>query len=141
MAPVQHWLVKQEPETYAWEAFVRDGRTTWDGVRNFQARNNLKGMRAGDRVLFYASGGPKAVIGLAEVTKPAFPDPSADEPGWVAVELKAGRALAHPVTLAQIKSDPALAKLAIVRHSRLSVMPIGPEEFDRIVKLGSKPPA
>ena len=131
------WLVKQEPESYSWEAFVRDGRTAWEGVRNYQARNNLKAMQHGDRVLFYASGETKAVIGLAEVTKAAFPDKTADEPGWVAVELKAGRALPQPVTLAQIKAAPALAKIALVRNSRLSVSPLSPDEFDRIVALGA----
>jgi len=131
-----HWLVKQEPESYAWETFVRDGKAVWDGVRNFQARNNLKLMAKGDPVLFYASGGPKAVIGLAEVTKTAFPDPSADEPGWVAVELKAGRALPQPVSLTQIKADPALAQILLVRNSRLSVMPLEEKAFARIVALG-----
>jgi predicted RNA-binding protein with PUA-like domain len=134
----RHWLVKQEPETYSWDAFVRDGHTTWDGVRNYAARNHLKGMRPGDRVLFYASGGPKSVIGTAQVTKAAFPDPTADEPGWVAVELKAGRALARPVTLAQIKTTPALAGVALIRQSRLSVMPLRREEFEHIVRLGKK---
>ena len=133
----QHWLVKQEPESYAWETFVRDRRTSWEGVRNYQARNNLKAMAIGDRVLFYASGDLKAVVGLAEVVKPAFPDPTADEPGWVSVELKAGSALSRPVTLAQVKADPALAKIALVRNSRLSVSPLSREEFDRIVKMGS----
>jgi predicted RNA-binding protein with PUA-like domain len=132
----RHWLVKQEPESYAWESFVRDGKTVWDGVRNFQARNNLKRMQKGDPVLFYASGGPKAVIGLAEVTKPAFPDPSADEPGWVAVELKAGRPLPDPVTLEQIKADPSLAEILLVRNSRLSVMPLDAKAFARIVAMG-----
>jgi predicted RNA-binding protein with PUA-like domain len=133
----RHWLVKQEPETYSWDAFVKDGHTTWDGVRNYAARNNLKGMRPGDQVLFYASGGPKSVVGTAQVTKAAFPDPTADEPGWVAVELKAGRALARLVTLAQIKATPALVGMALVRQSRLSVMPLTREEFDRIVRLGT----
>jgi predicted RNA-binding protein with PUA-like domain len=133
----QHWLVKQEPESYSWDDFVRDGRTNWEGVRNYQARNNLKGMQVGDRVLFYASGEPKSVIGIAEVIQAAFPDATADEPGWVAVELKAGKALAHPVSLAQIKSTPALSGFLLVRHSRLSVMPMTREEFDLIVKLGS----
>jgi len=139
MAPLQHWLVKQEPESYAWETFVHDGETTWDGVRNYQARNNLKLMRPGDRVLFYASGGPKSVVGIAEVTKAAFPDSTADEPGWVAVKLKPVRGLIRPVSLAEIKADPRLARILLVRHSRLSVMPLGREEFDSLVKLGSKP--
>lgn len=133
----QHWLVKQEPESYSWDDFVRDGRTTWEGVRNYTARNNLKAMRPGDEVLFYASGDPKSVMGIAEVSKAAFPDPTADEPGWVAVELKAVRALPHPVTLAQIKADPAFAGIALVRQGRLSVMPLPAEAFERIVKLGS----
>jgi predicted RNA-binding protein with PUA-like domain len=133
----QHWLVKQEPESYSWDDFVRDGRTNWEGVRNYQARNNLKGMQPGDRVLFYASGDPKSVIGIAEVTKAAFPDATADEPGWVAVELKAVKPLAHPVSLAEIKGTPALSEVLLVRHSRLSVMPLGKQEFELIVKMGS----
>jgi predicted RNA-binding protein with PUA-like domain len=136
--PLQHWLVKQEPESYPWDAFVRDGGTAWEGVRNYQARNNLRAMGVGDRVLFYASGESKSVVGIAEVARSAFPDATADEPGWVAVELKPVRALAHPVTLAQIKAEPALAKIALVRHTRLSVMPLGREEFNQIVKLGSR---
>ena len=132
----QYWLVKQEPGAYAWTAFVKDGRTCWDGVRNFQARNHLRAMRAGDRVLFYASGGPKAVLGIAEVTKPAFPDPTAGEPGWVAVELRPVRPLAHPVLLAQIKDEEALRGVALLRQSRLSVMPLTKGEFARIVELG-----
>ena len=136
--PLQHWLVKQEPESYPWDAFVRDGGTAWEGVRNYQARNNLRAMGVGDRVLFYASGKSKSVIGIAEVARAAFPDATADEPGWVAVELKPVRALARPVSLAQIKAEPALAQIALVRHTRLSVMPLGRVEFNRIVKLGSR---
>jgi predicted RNA-binding protein with PUA-like domain len=133
----RHWLVKQEPESYSWESFVRDGRTRWEGVRNYQARNNLSGMAVGDSVLFYASGGPKEVVGIASVSRAAFPDATADEPGWVAVELKAGRRLGKPVTLAQIKADPKLSEILLVRNSRLSVIPLKPAEFDRIVELGS----
>jgi len=132
-----HWLVKQEPDSYSWATFARDRRTAWEGVRNYQARNNLKAMAVGDPVLFYASAETKAVIGLAEVTKPAFPDATAEEPGWVAVELKAVRALPRPVTLAQVKADPALSEIALVRNSRLSVMPIPSAAFARIVQLGS----
>jgi predicted RNA-binding protein with PUA-like domain len=106
-------------------------------VRNYQARNNLKAMRAGDPVLFYASGEEKAVVGIAEVVKPAFPDSTADEPGWVAVELKAIRPLRRPVPLAAVKADPTLAEIALVRNSRLSVMPLPAEAFARIVQLGS----
>ncbi len=133
----QYWLVKQEPEAYAWEAFLRDGVATWDGVRNFQARNHLKAMHAGDRVLFYASGGPKCVVGIAEVARAAFPDPTADPAeGWVAVELKPVKTLYQPVALARIKADPALKNIALLRQSRLSVMKLAPAEFARIVNLG-----
>jgi predicted RNA-binding protein with PUA-like domain len=132
----QYWLVKQEPEAYAWTDFVRDGRTRWEGVRNFQARNFLKAMKTGDAVLFYESVTTKAVVGIAEVSKPAFPDTTADEDGWVAVELKAGKALKKPVTLAQIKATPALQEIGLLRQSRLSVMPLKKAEFDCIVKLG-----
>jgi predicted RNA-binding protein with PUA-like domain len=131
------WLVKQEPESYPWEAFERDGRTSWDGVRNYQARINLRAMSAGERVLFYASGDSKSVVGVARVSKAAYPDPTAEEPGWVSVELEAKAALARPVTLAEIRADPRLASIALVRNSRLSVMPLSLGEFDRIVKLGS----
>ncbi len=132
----QHWLVKSEPEAYSWANFVRDRRTSWTGVRNYQARNHLKAMRPGDSVLFYESVGPKAVAGLAEVTKIAYPDTTASEDGWVAVELKARRALACPVTLATIKAEPALADIALIRQSRLSVLPLTPKEFARILELG-----
>jgi len=133
----RHWLVKQEPESYPWPAFERDRRTSWDGVRNYQARNNLKGMQAGDPVLFYASGDTKSVVGVAKVTKAAYPDPTADEPAWVSVELEAVRELGRPVSLAKIKADPTLAGVILVRHSRLSVMPLSGEEFERIVGLGA----
>ena len=132
----QYWLVKSEPESYAWADLVRDGRTQWTGVRNFAARQHLNAMQRGDQVLFYESGKPKAVVGIAEVTRPAFPDETADEPGWVAVELKAVKPLAQPVTLAAIKAEPSLAKMALLRISRLSVQPVAKPEFTRIAKLG-----
>ncbi len=132
----QYWLVKQEPADYSWDDFVRDGRTAWTGVRNFAARNHLKAMRAGDEVFYYHSGDGKCVIGLARVEKAAYPDPTADEPGWVAVDLAPVRPLKQPVTLAQIKTEPALKDMALVRISRLSVQPVKPAEFARIVKLG-----
>jgi len=132
----RHWLVKQEPESYSWDDFVRDKKTAWEGVRSYAARLHLNGMSPGDPVLYYASGEPKSVIGIAEVTRPAFPDTTADEPGWVAVELKAVRPLARPVTLTEIKATPALAKIALVRQGRLSVMPLTAAEFDLIVRMG-----
>lgn len=131
----QYWLVKQEPEDYAWTDFVRDGRTAWTGVRNYAARNNLKAMRAGDEVLFYHSGDAKAVVGLARVVRTAYPDPTADEDGWVAVDLAPVEALPAPVTLAQVKADTALQEIALVRQSRLSVMPLRAAEFARIRRL------
>jgi predicted RNA-binding protein with PUA-like domain len=132
----QYWLVKSEPDTYAWTDFVRDGLTAWTGVRNYSARIHLNTMRPGDRVLFYESMTSKAVVGTAEVTRAAFPDSTADEAGWVAVELRAGIALAKPVTLAAIKAEPALAKMTLLRISRLSVQPVARAEFERIVKMG-----
>lgn len=132
----QYWLVKSEPETYGWTDFVREGRTAWTGVRNNAARLHLNAMRPGDKVLFYESMTTKAVVGTAEVTKRAFPDETADEPGWVAVELKAGAALARPVTLAAVKADPALAAMTLLRISRLSVQPVKRAEYERILKLG-----
>jgi len=132
----QYWLVKSEPETYAWVDFVRDGKTAWTGVRNNAARLHLKAMRPGDKVLFYESMTTKAIVGTAAVTRAAFPDATADEPGWIAVELKAGPALAKPVTLPAVKADPALADMTLLRISRLSVQPVKRVEYDRILKLG-----
>lgn len=135
---MQYWLVKSEPAAYSWDNFVRDGRTAWTGVRNYAARNNLKAMQPGDEVLFYHSVEGKAVVGVARVTQPAFPDPTTDEDGWVAVELAPVKPLPCPVTLAQIKADALLKDIALVRQSRLSVIPLKPAEFARIAKLGER---
>lgn len=132
-----YWMVKQEPETYSWDDFVKDGSTDWSGVRNYQARNNLRGMRVGDRVLFYHSGKGKEVVGLAEVIKPAYPDPTADDPQWVAVDLKPVKPLANPVQLAAIRYDKRLSQLPLIRQSQLSVMQLTKDEFDVIVAMGS----
>lgn len=132
----QYWLVKQEPDSYAWTTFVADKKTSWEGVRNFQARNNLRAMKVGDAVLFYASVTTKAVLGTAEVSKAAYPDPSADEGDWVAVELRAKETLPHPVSLDRIKEDPALKNMVLVKNSRLSVQPVTKAEFTRILQLG-----
>ena len=134
----QYWLVKQEPDSYAWETFLKDRRTSWDGVRNFQARNHLKGMKAGDLVLFYASVTGKAVQGVAEVSKAAYPDPTADEGEWVSVELKAKRTLGRPVSLEEIKATPSLAKISLLRQSRLSVMSLSRAEFEQILKMSEE---
>lgn len=134
----QYWLVKSEPESYSWADFVRDRRTQWTGVRNFAARNNLRAMQRNDRVLFYESVTTKAVLGVAEVARTAFPDETADDGGdWVAVELKMLDALPRPVTLDEIKAEPVLAKMALLKNSRLSVQPVTREEYDRVLKLGT----
>lgn len=132
------WLVKSEPSKYAWERFVKDGSTCWDGVRNAQARNNLLAMRRGDQVLYYHSNVGKEVVGVAKVTRTAYPDPTTDDERWVVVDLAPVSALAHPVSLAEIKGDPSLAKIPLVTQSRLSVMPIPKQAFDRIVSLGRR---
>jgi predicted RNA-binding protein with PUA-like domain len=131
-----YWLVKQEPETYSWSDFASDGKTDWSGVRNYQARNNLREMKTGDRVLFYHSGKDKAVVGLAEVVKSAYPDPTAADEQWVAVDLKPVRALKNPVPLAAIRYDKRLSQLPLIRQSQLSVMSLTKDEFDIIVATG-----
>ena len=131
------WMVKQEPETYSWDDFVRDGRTDWTGVRNFQARNNLKQMKIGDRVLFYHSGTGKCVVGIAEVAKAAYEDPTAGEPQWVAVDLKPVKPLKESVPLAAIRYNDKLANMPLIRQSQLSVMALTKEEFATIVAMGS----
>lgn len=131
----KYWLVKQEPEAYSWSDFARDGLTSWTGVRNFQARNNLRTMQKGDAVLYYHSVSDKAVIGVAEVTREAFPDPTAQEGDWSAVELRPVKLLKKPVTLEQIKAEPKLQEIALLRNSRLSVQPLGKAEFELICRL------
>lgn len=133
----QFWMVKQEPDTYSWDDFVKDGRTDWSGVRNYQARNNLKNMNVGDRVLFYHSGKGKEVVGIAEVAKSAYSDPTSDDAQWVAVDLKPVKPLGTPVPLAAIRYDKRLAQLPLIRQSQLSVMPLTKDEFDVIVAMGT----
>ena len=130
------WMVKQEPESYSWDDFVRDGRTDWTGVRNFQARNNLRQMKVGDRVLFYHSGTGKCVVGIAEVAKAAYQDPTANDAQWVAVDIKPIKPLDEPVPLAAIRYDSRLSNLPLIRQSQLSVMPLTREEFETIVTMG-----
>ena len=134
---MQHWLVKSEPFKYSWEKFNQDGRTFWDGVRNYQARNNLKAMQEGDLVLFYHSNEGKAVVGIAKVVKEFYQDPTTDDANWVVVDLSPVEALKKPVTLEQIKADEQLKDISLVRQGRLSVMGLKAEEFDRIIELGS----
>jgi predicted RNA-binding protein with PUA-like domain len=131
-----YWMVKQEPETYSWSDLVSDGKTDWTGVRNYQARNNLREMKTGERVLFYHSGKEKAVVGMAEVVKSAYADPTANDSQWVAVDLKPIRALKNPVPLAAIRYDKRLSQLPLIRQSQLSVMSLTKDEFDIIVATG-----
>jgi predicted RNA-binding protein with PUA-like domain len=131
----QYWLVKQEPTAYSWDQFMADGKTEWTGVRNFQARNNLRSMKSGDQVLYYHSVNGKAVVGIAVVSREAFPDPTATNGDWSAVEIKPVRAVSPPVTLDKIKSDPALAQIPLLRQSRLSVMSLSKTEFEGVLGL------
>jgi predicted RNA-binding protein with PUA-like domain len=133
-----NWLVKQEPEDYSWDDLVRDKKTAWTGVRNFQARNNLRNMKTGDAVLFYHSGKEKSVVGIAEVAKTAYPDPTADDDSWIAVDIKPLKRFAKPVSLADIRANAKLRDLLLVRQSRLSVVPVSKEDFDEIVKMSGK---
>ncbi|MFC6998419.1 EVE domain-containing protein [Rufibacter roseus] len=134
---MNYWLVKTEPEKYAWSDLERDGQTTWDGVRNFQARNNLQQMAEGDLVLYYHSVSDKCIVGVAKVAKAAYPDPTSDDPRWLAVTLAPEKAFAKPVTLEQIKKEERLQNIALLRQSRLSVMPLSPEEFDILLGMGN----
>jgi len=129
------WLVKSEPSTYSWEDLRRDKSTRWDGVRNFEARNNLRAMKKGDLVLYYHSGEGKEIVGLAKVVKEGYADPTATEGDWCAVDLAPVKPLARPVALAALKSDKALANLAVVRKPRISVVGISPAELARILEM------
>lgn len=128
-----HWLMKSEPESYSWSDLVRDGSTEWDGVRNNAARLHLKAMKKGDEAFFYHSMSDKAVVGVMRIAREARPDPK--DADWVSVKVEPVRALAKPVTLAEIKSEPKLAKMELIRQSRLSVAPVRDEEWDRILKM------
>jgi len=130
------WLVKQEPSSYSWSDFVADGETSWTGVRNFAARNNLRKMRKADAVLFYHSGEEKAVVGIAKVVRTAYPDKTAKEGDWSTVDLAAVKPLPQPVTLREIKGNSRLKGIPLVRQSRLSVMPLAEQEFQEIVSMG-----
>jgi len=130
---MNYWLVKQEPTAYSWDDFVKDGKTDWTGVRNFKARNSLLEMKKGDRVFFYHSVVGKEVVGIAEVSKEAFPDPT--DTDWQAVELKPFKPLKNPVTLQQIKSNKALGEIYLVRQPRFSVMPLTKDEYDEILSM------
>jgi predicted RNA-binding protein with PUA-like domain len=132
-----YWLVKSEPTSYSFDQLVQDGKTAWTGVRNYQARNNLAAMKRGDEVLVYHSVIGKEVVGLAKVERVAYPDPTVEEGSWQAVDLVPVRRLKRPVTLAEIKADEGLREIALLRQSRISVVPLRPAEFARIIKLST----
>ncbi len=134
---MNYFLVKSEPHKYSWEKFNADGRTHWDGVRNYQARNNIRAMQKGDLVLFYHSNEGKEVVGIAKVVKEFYQDPTTSDPNWVVVDLEPLESLKKPVTLAEIKADKQLENISLVKQGRLSVMTLKAEEFDRIVALGN----
>lgn len=132
---MQYFILKTEPETYSFDDLVRDKKTAWDGVRNFQARNNLKSMNEGDAVMIYHSVGPKEIVGTAKVVKTAYPDKTADDPRWVCVDIQPAHRLKTPVTLSQLKEHPSLKAISLVRQGRLSVCPIGQAEWEEILEL------
>jgi predicted RNA-binding protein with PUA-like domain len=129
---MKYWLVKSEPEVYSWDQFVKDKKTYWDGVRNYQARNNMREMEKGDHVIFYHSGDERAAVGIAEVVTTAYQDPTTDEEAWVVVDLKPIRPLKSPVTLATIKSTKGFENIALVKQGRLSVVQLTKKEFELI---------
>lgn len=133
---MNYWLVKTDPEAYSWEQFLKDKKTVWDGVRNYQARNSLKEMKTGDMALFYNSREERKVKGIVRVTKEAFPDPTTTDERWVAVELKVEKNFKKSVSLDEIKKDKVLSGITLIKQSRLSVMPLTESEFARITELG-----
>lgn len=132
---MNYWLVKSEPFKYSWEQFLKDKKTHWDGVRNYAARNNLKAMEKGDKVFFYHSNEGLEIVGIAEVAKTAYQDPTTDDTNWVVVDLKPYKTLPKPVSLAQIKAESKLANMALVKLSRLSVGPVTEAEYNQIMKM------
>ena len=133
----QYWLVKSEPESYSWDDLVKDGKTSWTGVRNFQARNNLRAMKKGDLVAFYHSVTDKQIVGIAKVVGEAYADKTAKEGDWSTVDLAPERALKRPISLAEVKADTVLKNMALVRLSRISVVSVSEDEWHRILALGS----
>lgn len=130
-----YWLIKQEPETYSWEDFVRDGGTSWDGVRNYQARNNLKSMKKGDQAFFYHSGKVPEIVGIAEVSRESYQDPTTSDERWVAVDFKPVKELKKRVSLASMRDSAKLVDLPMLKQSQLSVMPISKAHFNEILRM------
>lgn len=133
-----YWLVKSEPFKYSWDQFVKDKQTFWDGVRNYAARNNLRGMKKGDEVLFYHSNEGLEIVGIAKVVKESYQDPTTEEDAWVVVDIKPVRALKKPVSLAQIKAEKSLANMDLIRLGRLSVQTVKPEEWRLIMQMAGE---
>lgn len=133
---MRHWLLKSEPEAYSWSDLVREKKGTWDGVRNYMARNNLRAMKKGDLAFFYHSVSEKAVVGICQIVEEHSPDPSAEKGDWSVVKVGPVRALPVPVTLAMLKEEPALRDCALFKYNRLSVVPLTPGEFARIEEMG-----
>lgn len=132
---MNYWLIKSEPFKYAWDTFVKEGHTFWDGVRNYQARNNLREMAEGDLCLYYHSNEGKEVVGIAKVVQTAYPDPTSNDPQWVCVDVVPLQALKKKVSLAAMKSEPALQDMGLIKQSRLSVIKLKREEFDKVIEM------
>ena len=135
---MEYWLIKSEPGVYSWEDLVKDKQTSWDGIRSYAARNNLRSMRKGDEVLFYHSNEGMEIVGIAKVIKEAYPDPTAKEEGWVVVDLKPVKSLKRPVTLKEIKEQKSLSDMALIRLGRLSVQPVKEEEWKAVIDMSEK---
>lgn len=134
---MNYWLLKTEPETFSWSDLVRDKKAVWDGVRNFQARKNLKDMKKGDLAFIYHTGDEKAIVGISIVSREFYPEPK--DPDWVAVDLAPDKALKNPVTLARVKQDKSMQKMVLVKAARLSVQPVTKEEYEKILSLSHNP--
>lgn len=135
---MQYWLLKSDPEAYSWESLEKDKTTVWDGIRNFQARNNLKLMKVGDIVLFYHSNQGTDIVGQVVITKEAYNDPSTDDVRWFVIEIGIDRKFKRSITLAEMKKNPILQNIGLIKQSRLSVMPITPEEYNEIINICDK---
>jgi predicted RNA-binding protein with PUA-like domain len=133
---MQYWLIKSEPDVYSWDTFVAEGQACWSGVRNYQARNNLRAMQKGDLALYYHSNIGKEVVGIAEISREAYQDPTSDNPNWLAVDVRPKQALMRPVTLETVKAEPRLAQMGLLRQSRLSVTALSQDEFNQICAMG-----
>lgn len=133
---MNYWLIKSEPHKYSWEQFNKDGKTFWDGVRNYQARNNLREMKEGDLALFYHSNEGKEVVGIAKVVGESYQDPTTEDINWLVVDFAPVEPLKKPVTLAQIKAEESLKDIALIKNGRISVVPLKAEEFDKILEMG-----